>query len=152
MWVRMFRSGEKWIPGVVQKVLGATNYQVLLGEGQLAHRHIDQLKRRHVIADEFPEDAEFVHEPTPEASVPDVTIEDSVLDDSSLPPTQSSPVPVQEPGGPPMERLASPQQGSVDPQPESPRAVEVPERPVPRYGLRNREQLHPPVRLADYRR
>jgi hypothetical protein len=48
VWARNFRVGEKWLPGVVMEVMAATNYKVLLLDGRVMHRHIDQLAARHV--------------------------------------------------------------------------------------------------------
>ena len=48
VWARNFRAGEKWLPGVVMEVMAATNYKVLLLDGRVMHRHIDQLTARHV--------------------------------------------------------------------------------------------------------
>ena len=47
VWMKNFGKGEKWLPGIIQKKLGAVNYEVLVeGFKQPAHRHIDQLLDR----------------------------------------------------------------------------------------------------------
>ena len=42
-----FSAGDKWLPGVVVEVRGASNYMVQLRDGRIVHRHIDQIVRHH---------------------------------------------------------------------------------------------------------
>ena len=42
--VRSYRSGEDWVPGTVIERRGPLSYTVQVADGQLWHRHIDQLK------------------------------------------------------------------------------------------------------------
>ena len=42
--VRNYRPGENWIPGTVVDRRGPLSYTVRIADGQLLHRHIDQLK------------------------------------------------------------------------------------------------------------
>jgi hypothetical protein len=46
VWYRKYLKGEKWQPGKVTKVLGETDYNVSDSDGNVIHRHIDQLRRR----------------------------------------------------------------------------------------------------------
>ncbi|KAL4719639.1 hypothetical protein ACJJTC_008654 [Scirpophaga incertulas] len=46
VWIRQYRSGDKWLPGKVVEKLGTTDYKVLDSVGKEAHRHVDQLRRR----------------------------------------------------------------------------------------------------------
>ena len=38
-----FRGEGRWLPGVVVEIKGATNYEVQLEDGRVAHRHVDQM-------------------------------------------------------------------------------------------------------------
>jgi len=42
-----FSAGDKWLPGVVVEVRGASNYMVQLRDGRIVHRHIDQIVHHH---------------------------------------------------------------------------------------------------------
>ena len=42
--VRNYRPGEDWVPGTVVDRKGPHSYTVQVANGQLWHRHIDQLK------------------------------------------------------------------------------------------------------------
>ena len=46
--VRNYRPGENWIPGTVVDRRGPLSYTVRIADGQLLHRHIDQLKERKI--------------------------------------------------------------------------------------------------------
>ncbi|XP_013136418.1 PREDICTED: uncharacterized protein K02A2.6-like, partial [Papilio polytes] len=46
VWYRQYLKGEKWIPGQVVEVLGTSNFKVKGSDGEVVHRHIDQLRRR----------------------------------------------------------------------------------------------------------
>ncbi|XP_013147927.1 PREDICTED: uncharacterized protein K02A2.6-like [Papilio polytes] len=46
VWYRQYLKGEKWLPGQVVQVLGSSNYKVRNNDGEIVHRHIDQLRRR----------------------------------------------------------------------------------------------------------
>ena len=51
MFARNFGRGEYWLHGVVKEVKGDTDYLVLLEDGGMVHRHIDQIKFRHATTD-----------------------------------------------------------------------------------------------------
>ena len=46
VWYRQFLKGTKWIPGRIVDSLGRSNFKVLTNEGDVVHRHIDQLRNR----------------------------------------------------------------------------------------------------------
>ncbi|XP_045781590.1 uncharacterized protein LOC123878463 [Maniola jurtina] len=46
VWYRQYLKREKWVPGQVVECTGPSNYKVRGQDGDLVHRHIDQLKKR----------------------------------------------------------------------------------------------------------
>lgn len=44
VWVRNYANGPKWIKGVVEKLNGPASYEVLVN-GNMVHRHVDQVRR-----------------------------------------------------------------------------------------------------------
>ncbi|CAK1597488.1 unnamed protein product [Parnassius mnemosyne] len=46
VWYRQYLKGEKWIPGRIVDVLGSSNFKVEGKDGEIIHRHIDQLRKR----------------------------------------------------------------------------------------------------------
>ena len=44
MLIRNYRPGEDWVPGVIVERRGPHSYLVKVANGQVWHRHIDQLK------------------------------------------------------------------------------------------------------------
>lgn len=52
VWLRQYRSGDKWLPGTVLDRRGDTDYNVSTINGTGVHRHIDQLKSRRVTLNE----------------------------------------------------------------------------------------------------
>ncbi|KAL4717822.1 hypothetical protein ACJJTC_000971 [Scirpophaga incertulas] len=46
VWYRQYLKGEKWQPGSVSHSLGSTDYSIIDKNGNVIHRHIDQLRRR----------------------------------------------------------------------------------------------------------
>ncbi|XP_045778737.1 uncharacterized protein K02A2.6-like isoform X1 [Maniola jurtina] len=46
VWYRQYLKREKWVPGQVVECTGPSNYKVRSQDGDLVHRHIDQLKKR----------------------------------------------------------------------------------------------------------
>ncbi|XP_047995490.1 uncharacterized protein K02A2.6-like [Leguminivora glycinivorella] len=44
VWIRRYNSKDKWMPGVVSERLGNTDYAVTTNTGEVAHRHVDQLR------------------------------------------------------------------------------------------------------------
>ena len=40
---RNFGQGEQWVSGKITGILGSTNYTVLLDDGRIVHRHVNQL-------------------------------------------------------------------------------------------------------------
>lgn len=46
MITRNFSHGPKWIPGIITKITGPVSYKVLLGDGNIVRRHVDQILAR----------------------------------------------------------------------------------------------------------
>ena len=46
--VRNYGIGDKWVPAIVVSILGEVNYKVLLSDGRIWHRDVDQMVRRHL--------------------------------------------------------------------------------------------------------
>lgn len=46
VWYRQYLKGEKWIPGQIVEVVGSCNYKIRGADGDIVHRHIDQLRKR----------------------------------------------------------------------------------------------------------
>lgn len=44
--VRNFSYGPKWIPGDIETVTGPLSYKVMLGDGRVVRRHVDQIHGR----------------------------------------------------------------------------------------------------------
>ncbi|KAG1927461.1 retrotransposable element [Pimephales promelas] len=44
--VRNFSYGPKWIPGNIETVTGPVSYKVMLGDGRVVRRHVDQIHGR----------------------------------------------------------------------------------------------------------
>ena len=66
-----FRGEGRWLPGVVVEIKGATNYEVQLEDGRVAHRHVDQMvSYRQGVESCSPEDV----------FVPDVVVHDGLHD------------------------------------------------------------------------
>ncbi|XP_062297408.1 uncharacterized protein K02A2.6-like [Scomber scombrus] len=42
-----FSLGPKWIPGIIESVTGPVSYKVMLGDGRVVRRHVDQIHTRH---------------------------------------------------------------------------------------------------------
>ncbi|XP_038590459.1 uncharacterized protein K02A2.6-like [Micropterus salmoides] len=42
-----FSLGPKWIPGIIESVTGPVSYKVLLGDGRVVRRHVDQIHTQH---------------------------------------------------------------------------------------------------------
>ena len=51
MLVKNFGLVDKWLPGVVVSILGEVNYRVLLSDGRIWHRHVDQMVKRYPVSD-----------------------------------------------------------------------------------------------------
>lgn len=45
---RTFGPGAKWAEGYVANRFGGSDYTIVTGDGSTHHRHIDQMKRRHL--------------------------------------------------------------------------------------------------------
>ncbi|KAK0146771.1 hypothetical protein N1851_013888 [Merluccius polli] len=43
---RNFSHGPKWIPGFITKITGPVSYKVMLGDGSIVRRHVDQILAR----------------------------------------------------------------------------------------------------------
>ena len=84
--VTNFRGEGRWLPGVVVEIKGATNYEVLLGDGRNVHRHVDQMVSYHR------QEMDGRAGETDDVFVPDALIHDDTLPQVSLDerqPTQS---------------------------------------------------------------
>lgn len=46
MITQNFSHGPKWIPGFITKVTGPLSYKVMLGDGTIVRRHVDQVLAR----------------------------------------------------------------------------------------------------------
>ena len=44
---RNFSLGPKWIPGLIESVTGPVSYKVMLGDGRVVRRHVDQILVKH---------------------------------------------------------------------------------------------------------
>ena len=44
--VRNYSHGPKWVPGFIEKVTGPVSYTVMLGDGRVVRRHVDQICSR----------------------------------------------------------------------------------------------------------
>nr|XP_033960387.1 uncharacterized protein K02A2.6-like [Pseudochaenichthys georgianus] len=44
---RNFSFGPKWIPGIIESVTGPVSYTVMLGDGRVVRRHVDQIHAHH---------------------------------------------------------------------------------------------------------
>ena len=42
-----FSFGPKWIPGIIESVTGPVSYKVMLGDGRIVRRHVDQIHAHH---------------------------------------------------------------------------------------------------------
>lgn len=42
-----FSLGPKWIPGIIESVTGPVSYKVVLGDGRVVRRHVDQIHTHH---------------------------------------------------------------------------------------------------------
>ena len=60
-------SGPKWLPGQIQEVRGPVTYIVLLQDGRVMKRHVDQIRSRTVNID-VPDDAVDDFYPLPSSS------------------------------------------------------------------------------------
>ena len=84
VFVKNFQSGEKWLPGIIAKVLGTRTYLVKLNLGKTVRRHLNHVKARKNDAVELPKD-DFIMPPielsdeidTPE--LPDIHIDEPVV-------------------------------------------------------------------------
>ena len=43
MITKNFSHGPKWIPGFIAKITGPVSYKVMLGDGNIVRRHVDQI-------------------------------------------------------------------------------------------------------------
>ena len=43
IYTKNYGYGPKWIPGLIHETTGPVSYTVLLGDGKLVRRHVDQL-------------------------------------------------------------------------------------------------------------
>nr|XP_033495922.1 uncharacterized protein K02A2.6-like [Epinephelus lanceolatus] len=68
IYTRNYGCGPKWVPGLIQEITGPVSYTVLLGNGKVVRRHVDQLFSR------------------PEQDLP-VLIPDSIPEEYVVPPT-----------------------------------------------------------------
>ena len=46
MITKNFSHRPKWIPGVITKITGPVSYKVMLGDGSIVRRHVDQILAR----------------------------------------------------------------------------------------------------------
>ena len=42
-----FSFGPKWIAGIIESVTGPVSYEVMLGDGRLVRRHVNQILAHH---------------------------------------------------------------------------------------------------------
>ena len=61
-------SDPKWLPGQIQEVRGPVTYTVLLQDGRVMKRHVDQIRSRTVNIDVQPDDAVDDFYPLPSSS------------------------------------------------------------------------------------
>lgn len=52
---RNFSLGPKWIPGIIESVTGPVSYKVMLGDGRVVRRHVDQIHVQHPTPDKSTE-------------------------------------------------------------------------------------------------
>jgi hypothetical protein len=137
---RNYSTGDHWVPGVIAEVLGATDYQVLLTNGKITHRHVDQLRIRAATEES--------------AGEPWEAEEGGVLPEQLDPNPMVESIPVATPdlgadGDFPIDiPLSAATDSAADVTPPSPVMVPSPQTVVaPRRSQRKR---HPPGHLQDY--
>ncbi len=122
IWMKNYGTGDKWLPGVVESVIGPVNFNVKLEDGRMRRCHTDQLRQRQdsglplavvppTLVEVLPEVID-VGETSPPALAP------------ATPATPATPPPVSTPAA---ERVATPV-----------RKKPALDQPVKEYPLRNR--------------
>ena len=79
VWVRNYANGPKWIKGVVEKLNGPASYEVLVN-GNMVHRHVDQVRR----CAENTDAHTIIKKDTVEVKVPRVERETRVADETKV--------------------------------------------------------------------
>ena len=61
VWVKNFGKGDQWMEGEVEARKGNVNYAIRLNTGlkNIVHRHIDQLRKRHLVKTQIAESSEI---------------------------------------------------------------------------------------------
>ncbi|XP_032443207.1 uncharacterized protein LOC116735412 [Xiphophorus hellerii] len=49
VYVRNYSHGPKWVPAIILGGTGPVSYTVKMGDGRVMRRHVDQIKKRHVM-------------------------------------------------------------------------------------------------------
>ncbi|XP_023192425.1 uncharacterized protein K02A2.6-like [Xiphophorus maculatus] len=49
VYVRNYSHGPKWVPAIILEGTGPVSYTVKMGDGRVMRRHVDQIKKRHVM-------------------------------------------------------------------------------------------------------
>lgn len=88
IYTKNYGHGPKWIPGLIQEITGPVSYTVLLGNGKVVRRHVDQLFSRQeqdlpvLIPDSTPEEYMV---PPPEGRLEPQVTGTTQVDDKVLP-------------------------------------------------------------------
>ncbi|XP_055017905.1 LOW QUALITY PROTEIN: uncharacterized protein K02A2.6-like [Boleophthalmus pectinirostris] len=107
---RNFSYGPKWVRGFITKVTGPVSYKVMLGDGTVVRRHVDQILAR-------PEDADLVDPKIIEPPMVDLSSADPVpvrnscapegtVQENPKPPVTDIPVPDAAKDAPPQQTAA----------------------------------------------
>lgn len=86
-----FSHGPKWIPGFIAKITGPVSYKVMLGDGNIVRRHVDQIlassEDKDLAEPEIMEPMELGNQPLSEsAAAAFAAPESSILEESCLVP------------------------------------------------------------------
>ena len=148
VFVRNFGVGERWMPGVVVSVLGEVNYKVLLADGRILHRHIDQIMKRYTSNDKQIVETLGLTERGPCSKLEVVPERPGYADRHIVPIGPNQPPVV---GDLPVETVSVPSRHESIPASASDRAV-PPAGQVPQAAplRRSNRVRHRPAKLDDY--
>ena len=97
VFVKNYHSGDKWLPGVIQKKTGPVSFVVKLTDGRVRRCHQDQVRRCSV----------------------EVSQDDSVDSEILVPPTEVSSPPTSPDFAVPTPELSTEGQNTMDPTPDT---------------------------------
>uniref|UniRef100_A0A674MJN5 Integrase catalytic domain-containing protein n=1 Tax=Takifugu rubripes TaxID=31033 RepID=A0A674MJN5_TAKRU len=85
--IQNFSFGPKWIPGLIESVTGPVSYKVMLGDGRVVRRHVDQIHthhRRPEVRNNLPQTASMTLSQTDQGSEAWLEAEEVVLSEEKL--------------------------------------------------------------------